>query len=102
MDQITKARIEADDAQLHAKTNSVMLKLLAYLLALVIGGAIVCFVMGLVKTALDSLIILGVILLIVAIFLVWTYHSVRSGIIRKRYETLLRKYQENTPPSSTL
>ncbi len=86
MDQITKSRIEADDARLDTKTESAMLRLLGYLIALVIGGAIVCFVMGLIKTVIESLIIVGTILLVAAIFLVWIYHSTKSRIIRKRYK----------------
>lgn len=101
MDQLTKTRIEADDARINAKTDSTMLRLLGYLIALVIGGAIVCFVMGLIKTVIDSLIIVGAILLVAAIFLVWMYHSARSRIIRKRYKTLLRKYEEQTPGDSS-
>lgn len=94
MDDITKARIDADNARIHAKKNSAMLKLLGYLLALVIGGAIVCFVMGLIKTVVDSLVIVGAILLIAAILIVWILHVTKAHITENRYKRLLREYEE--------
>lgn len=79
-----------------------MLKILGYLLAFVIGGAIVCLVMGILKTAVDSLVIVGTVLLVFALFVVWIYNSTKAHIIEKRYKNLLRKYEENGGESETL
>lgn len=87
---------QMDNAFLQAKNDSVMLKLLGYLLALVIGGALVCLILGFLKTAVDSLIIIGGILLIVAIFIVWIYHSTKWHIQSNRYKKLIRQYEEQT------
>lgn len=95
MDELAKSRIAADDAIVKAHKNSVMLKILGYLLAFVIGGAIVCLVMGILKTAVDSLVIVGTVLLVFALFVVWIYNSTKAHIIEKRYKNLLRKYEEN-------
>ena len=94
MDDLTKSLIEADDAMIKAHKNSVMLKILGYLLALVIGGAIVCLLMGLLKTAVDSLVIVGTILLVAALFILWIYNSTRAHIMTKRYKDVLRKYEQ--------
>lgn len=93
MNEIQKSKTQADEARLDVKTDSVMLKLLGYLLALVIGGAIVCFVMGLIKTAIDSLIIVGACLLVVAIIIVWIYHSTKWHIREKQYKRVLKDYK---------
>ncbi len=90
----TQQKKELDNSFLQAKKDNVMIKLLGYLLALVIGGAIVCLVLGFLKTAVDSLIIIGGILLIVAIFILWIYHSAKWHILSNRYKKLLRHYEE--------
>lgn len=99
-DKLIQQRLQADEDALHARKDSVMLRLLGYLLALVLGGAIVCFIIGLLKTTVDFLIIVGSVLLIVAIFIVWMYHSVKWHITEKRYRRLLNDYRardgENT------
>lgn len=83
-----------DQSFLEAKKDSVMLKLLGYLLALVIGGAIVCLVIGIIKTTIDSLLVVASALLIIAIFIVWIYHSVKWHHKEIRYKQLLRHYEE--------
>ncbi len=99
-DKLIQQRLQADEDALHARKDSVMLRLLGYLLALVLGGAIVCFIIGLLKTTVDFLIIVGSVLLIVAIFIVWMYHSVKWHITAGRYRRLLDDYRardgENT------
>ncbi len=91
---VIQQKKESDDSFLKAKNDSTMLKLLGYLLALVIGGAIVCLVLGFLKTAVDSLIIIGGVLLLVAIFILWAYHSAKFHIMAKRYKKLIRNYEE--------
>ncbi|MDE6095706.1 MAG: hypothetical protein K2G52_05910 [Muribaculaceae bacterium] len=93
MDDLTKTRIEADNAEIKAHKDSYILKILGYLLALVIGGAIVCLIMGILKTAVDSLVIVGTILLVVALFILWVYNSAKAHVIEKRYKGVLRKYE---------
>ncbi len=96
-DKLLKQREAMDTAYLKAKNDSIMLKILAYLLALILGGAIVCLVMGIMKTAIDSLMIVGIILLVVAFIVVWIYHSTKMHIERKRYKKLIRSYEEKSP-----
>lgn len=95
MDEITKTKMEADKAYIDAHKNSTVLKILGYLLALVIGGAIVCLLMGILKTAVDSLVIVGTILLVAALFILWIYNSTRAHLIDRRYRDLLKKYENN-------
>lgn len=95
MDDLTKSRMLADEATIKAHKNSAVLKMLGYLLALVIGGAIVCLLMGLLKTAVDSLVIVGTILLVVALFILWIYNSTRAHIMEKRYKDVLKKYEQS-------
>lgn len=91
---VIQQKKESDDSFLKAKNDSTMLKLLGYLLALVIGGAIVCLILGFLKTAVDSLVIVGGVLLLVAIFILWEYHSTKYHIMSKRYKKLIRNYEE--------
>jgi|GEM_PF-3594185 hypothetical protein len=91
---VIQQKKESDDSFLKAKNDSTMLKLLGYLLALVIGGAIVCLILGFLKTAVDSLVIVGGVLLLVAIFILWAYHSTKYHIMSKRYKKLIRNYEE--------
>ena len=101
MNDITKSRIQADREEIKAQKGGVGLRIIGYLLALVIGGAIVCFVMGLVRTFVQSLVIVGVILLAVALVLMYLYHSVKWHTKEAAYKRVLRKYEEIAPDSTT-
>lgn len=94
MNEVTKSKLDVDQAKLDTKDDGLMLKLLGYLLALVIGGAIVCFIIGLIKTTVDILIVVGAILLIVALLVVWAYHALKLRIREGRYKRLLNGYKE--------
>ena len=96
-EKLYEQQLQTDMDAVKVKKDSVMLKLLGYLLAIVIGGAIVCFVIGLIKTTVDFLIIIGSVLLIIAIFIVWIYHSVKWHIQKTRYDRLIRDYQKRLP-----
>ncbi len=101
MSEITKSRIAADREEIKSQKGGVGLRIIGYLLALVIGGAIVCFVMGLVRTVVQSLVIVGVVLLVVALVLMYLYHSVKWHMKENAYKRVLRRYEEEAPEESS-
>lgn len=100
MNDITKSRIAADREEIKSQKGGIGLRIIGYLLALVIGGAIVCFVMGLIRTVVQSLVIVGVILLVVALVLMYLYHSVKWHSRERAYKRVLRQYEEDAPEAS--
>lgn len=89
MDKLDKTYADARTSVMRARKDSVGLRLIAYLLAFVIGGAVVCIILGIIKTAADILVIVGCVLLVIALLIMWAYHSTRAHITEKKYRQLL-------------
>ena len=94
MNDLVKSHIAANDAVIKQHQNSLALKVVSYLLAFVVIGAVVCIIIGILKTAVDALVIVGAVLLLISLFILWIYHAMKANVAEHHYKKLLDKYQE--------
>lgn len=91
---IDERRADVADNAFQVKKDSVGLKLISLLLAVLIIGGITCIIIGIVKAAVDAVFISGAVLLIVALLVLWGYHSLKYHISAKRYQREIDKLRK--------
>lgn len=84
-------KFKVDEARAASDRDALMLKILGWLLALIVIGIIACAILAVVHIAISAVLTVGAICLIVALILMFGYHSLRWKIRSGEYERQLRQ-----------
>lgn len=75
--------------------SDTQIKILGWLLAVIIAGSLICFILGLIKAVVNTLVIIAGVLLAIALVIFFLYERGKWRYHTSVYEDRLKKLENN-------